>query len=246
MNKRMKSNRRIPAPSVAIIDCGVGNVRSIRFACDAVGLRSVVTADPRVVEASDGAILPGVGAFDAAMRSLRTRRLDAAIVAFARTGRGLLGICLGMQLLMSRSEEFGEHEGLGIVPGRVAAIPRQGLDGAKRKTPHMGWAGIRGGDRWSPGSWDDTLLSDCQDDEPMYFAHSFVVIPDDDAAVVARTRYADFDFCSAFQSDGVFGCQFHPERSGRAGLRIYRNFAARLRANAAARESQLVDQFASR
>lgn len=245
MNKRMKSNRRIPAPSVAIVDCGVGNVRSIRFACEAVGLRSVVTADPRVVEASDGTILPGVGAFDAAMRTLRAKRLDAAIVAFARTGRGLLGICLGMQLLMSRSEEFGEHEGLGIVPGRVAAIPRRGVDGATRKTPHVGWAGIRGDDRKPPGSWNATLLCDCRDGEPMYFAHSFVAIPDDDSAVVARTRYAGFDFCSAFQSGGVFGCQFHPERSGPAGLSIYRSFAARLGTSAAARESQLVDQLAS-
>lgn len=219
-------------PEVAIIDYGLGNLYSVKHACTHVGLRARITSIPEEILQADAAILPGVGAFGDAMATLRRLDLVGVIRDFVAAGRPLLGICLGMQLLMSESEEFGPHKGLGIIQGAVArfANPRSGE--RRLKVPQIGWNGVY----WGPptrgdaaGPWSDTLLQGLDDGEPMYFVHSYVVQPADPGTHLSRSSYGDFEFCSSVQYRSVTACQFHPERSGPQGLRIYRNLADRVR-----------------
>ena len=211
------------ASSVAIVDCGLGNLFSVRQACERVGLEAEITRDAEVVAAARGVILPGVGAFGDAMTALRERGLADALRAVAAAGAPLLGVCLGMQLLMEGSEEFGDHEGLGIVPGRVRPLgqPRD-ASGLALKVPQVCWNRIRG----DASTWEGTPLAGLTPGAWLYFVHSFYVEPRDSGRTLATTCYGDVEFCSALRLGNVFACQFHPERSGETGLRIYANFAA--------------------
>lgn len=199
-------------PDVAIIDYGVGNLRSAQKAIEHGGHNAVITSDPAEVRAAPRVILPGVGAFGAAIRRLRETGLDDVVVEAARAGKPVLGICLGMQLLLSRSEEMGEWEGLGLVPGLVARFPETDL-----KVPQMGWNTVepRG---------DSPLLRDIEDGMMFYFVHSFVCRPADAGVVAGTTEYGD-PFCSVIHAGNVHAAQFHPEKSGRAGLQFLKNFA---------------------
>jgi glutamine amidotransferase len=210
---------------VAIIDYEMGNLFSVQRACDWAGLAGVITSDPVEVRNADAVILPGVGAFPTAMEALDRNGLSDAIRAFVGGGRPLVGICLGIQLLMSESSEFGSHAGLGIVPGRVVSFEPVLGSAEPAKVPQMQWNRIQ-----EPKSqaWGGTLLEGLSDREFMYFVHSYYVLPSDPSTVLATSRYADIEFCSAIQKDNIFACQFHPERSGRAGLHIYRNLARKL------------------
>lgn len=209
-------------PRVVIVDYGVGNLLSVTRALEVCGADVVVTDDPAVVTRADRLVVPGVGAFADGMAGLHQRGLVNPIQEFATTGRPLLGICLGMQLLFSESEEFGLHEGLNLIAGRVVAIPNQTHGGAWRKTPHIGWNELRP----PPGrlGWDDTLLAGLAEGSAVYFVHSFVAEPVDSAVRLADCDHEGFAISAAVQKDRVYGCQFHPEKSGEVGLSVINNF----------------------
>ena len=207
---------------VAVIDYGVGNLLSVRRALEHCGAVVSVTADPDVILGSPRVVLPGVGAFARGMTELTRLRLKGAVAQAAARGRPLLGICLGMQMLLDESEEFGVTAGLGLIPGRVVAVPAVTDDGRPQKLPHIGWAGLtlpQGRD-----SWTGTLLHDVAPAEALYFVHSFMASPRDPADRVADAFYGNVRICAVIARGNVFGCQFHPEKSGEVGLRILRTF----------------------
>jgi imidazole glycerol-phosphate synthase subunit HisH len=214
-------------PVVAIVDYQMGNVCSVQRACQAVGLKAEITADPDQIEAADGIILPGVGAFGDAMESLHRLGLVEVLLRVVRRQKPLMGICLGMQLLMTESEEFGRHAGLNLLDGRVIRFenPRDD-DGRILKVPQVGWNQIR--PVTITDDWKDSILEGLSGDTDMYYVHSFYVIPRDPSVILAVSRYGQIDFASAIQAGNLFACQFHPEKSGPAGISIYRNFCAKL------------------
>lgn len=223
---------------VAIVDYGLGNLYSVQRACADAGLEASITSDRRDLQAAHGIILPGVGAFGDAMATLHRLDLVRPLQDAAAAGRPLLGICLGIQLLMSRSEEFGAHEGLGILKGTVTRFdgPRHG--DRPLKVPEICWNGIRRPEGAVPGDpWRGTPLEGQRDGEPMYFVHSYCVQPEDEKVILSTTRYGQIEYCSGIRRGDLFAFQFHPERSGTEGLRIYRAWA-RLLADGHPRESR--------
>ena len=202
---------------IAIIDYGMGNLRSVQKGFEKVGFEAVVTADPKVVLAADKVVLPGVGAFRDCMKNLEEGGFIEPILKVIREGRPFLGICLGLQLLFSESEEFGIHKGLGVIPGRVVRFP-EGMteNGEALKVPHMGWNQIL----FRSGS---PLFTGIEDGTNVYFVHSYYVRPDDPAVIATTTRYG-IEFCSSVRKDNIVATQFHPEKSQEKGLRILKNF----------------------
>ena len=202
---------------IVIIDYGMGNLRSVQKAFEQVGCAAVVTADPAVAAGAGKLVLPGVGAFRDCMHNLEQGGFVAPIKAHVAAGRPFLGICLGLQLLFTASEEFGRHQGLGLIPGKVVRFP-EGVkeQGAVLKVPHMGWnrIAIR---RPSP------LYREVPDGSFVYFVHSYYVVPDDPAVIVTETGYGQ-PFCSGIWRDNVMATQFHPEKSQAVGLAMLRNF----------------------
>lgn len=210
--------------NAVIIDYGLGNLFSVKRACEQVGLNTLVSSKPKEILASDAIILPGVGAFGDAMENLARLDLISTLKNVVKSNKPLLGICLGMQLLMTKSYEFGEHDGLDILKGSVKRFtdPKD-KTGRVLKVPQVGWNGIYGynealGDK-SP------LYEGINDGEFMYFVHSYYVIPEDKECISSVTKYGDIEFCSSVRYRNVYACQFHPERSGLVGLKIYQNFA---------------------
>ena len=214
-------------PRVAIIDYGMGNLFSVGQACRAVELEGVVTSDAGEIQSADAVILPGVGAFGTAMGRLRSLGLVEPLRELAQGDKPLIGICLGFQLLMSESEEFGAHEGLGILAGSVERLGRPREGESILKTPHVGWSRVQPAGSCAD-DWAGTLMESVEPGEFMYFVHSYVVRPADGELALTTTRYGSVEFCSAINYRNVFACQFHPERSGRVGLGVYRNLARRL------------------
>lgn len=216
--------------SVAIVDYGMGNLYSVRRACEEAGMDGRITSSALDVASADAVILPGVGAFPDAMATLRRLDLVSVLHDVVSSRRPLIGICLGMQLLMSESEEFGTSRGLDIVPGTVEWIPAARGEGKRLKVPQVGWNTI-----WRPraaghgDAWSGTPLHGFDDDTFMYFVHSLVVRPEDSAVTLATTRYGTLEFCSALRKDKIFACQFHPERSGEIGMQMYRNMRSLVR-----------------
>ncbi len=200
-------------PVIGVCDYGVGNLRSVERALRASGAEPRISADPAVIAVCDGVVLPGVGAFSVAARTLQETGLGSAVQWLALQDRPVLGVCLGYQLLFERSDEGSGGEGLALLPGRVVQLsPGPGL-----KVPHMGWntiATVR----------SSTLLEGIASGSYMYFVHSFSALPALDHTV-ATTDYG-IRFAAAAERDRVMGTQFHPEKSGTAGLRIYANFVA--------------------
>ncbi|GMV50046.1 MAG: Imidazole glycerol phosphate synthase subunit HisH [Nitrospirae bacterium] len=199
---------------IAIIDYGMGNLRSVQKAFEAVGHQAVVTREARVIADADHVVLPGVGAFGDCMANLDRYDLIGPIQAAVRSGKPFLGICLGLQLLFTESEEFGIHKGLDIIPGRVK---RFALDPAL-KVPHMGWNEVR---FLRPAPIFEGVASGSH----CYFVHSYYVEPTDSAVVAALTDYGR-PFASAVWKDNVVACQFHPEKSQAVGLQLVKNFGA--------------------
>jgi glutamine amidotransferase len=197
---------------VAIVDYGVGNVRSAQKAIEHGGHRAVITADPAVLRAARRLVLPGVGAFGTAIVRLRETGLDAVVLDAARAGKPVLGICLGMQLLLDSSDERGDWQGLGLVPGRVVSLPP-----AAPKIPEIGWNTVERVNA-SP------LLEDIPEGMMFYFVHACICVPNDPAAVGGVTDYGG-EFCSVISAGNIHAAQFHPEKSGRAGLKFLKNFA---------------------
>lgn len=230
------------ATRVAIVDYGLGNLYSVKHACTHVGLHASVTSSKAEILAADGVILPGVGAFGDAMDTLRSLDLVSVLKDYADSGRPLVGICLGMQLLMSESHEFGRHRGLGLIEGEVVRLSEP-MEGTRPlKVPHIGWNTIhrvtsesRGGDGWAT-----TMLNGLADGESMYFVHSYYVRPADPSVTLSTTRYGGIEFCSSLQSSNVVACQFHPERSAGRGLAIYRNLTQLISMGARERSGETV------
>lgn len=209
----------------AIVDYGLGNLFSVRQACEHAGMTANITPDADEIASADLVLLPGVGAYKDAMDTLRDLGLVDVLRDYAESGKPLVGICLGMQLLMSRSHEFGTHEGLDLIKGEVVRFepPADDLQNPRRlKVPQVGWNTIK--PAREDTSWPGTYLEGLEPDTYMYFVHSYYVVPQDDAVVLSKTTYGDTEFCSSLQRGNVFACQFHPERSGREGLRMYANF----------------------
>ena len=198
---------------IAIVDYGVGNLFSLKSSFAAIGAEAVVTGDAQVLRTADKILLPGVGAFEDAAKKLRQSGLDAVLKELAAEGKPLMGICLGMQLLFEKSYEYGEHEGLGLIPGRV--VPMQGVIPKDLKIPHIGWNALRIC-KQSP------LLKYVKEGDCVYFVHSYFAT-DCEPFVVADTEYGAW-LTAAVAKDNVFGCQFHPEKSGDVGLAILKAF----------------------
>ena len=206
---------------VTVIDYDCGNLFSVSRAIEISGRSFELTSDPDKIANADRLILPGVGAFGSARAALDQRGLDAPIHAFVKTGKPFLGICLGMQLLFDSSEEFGAHDGLGLIPGKVASIPSLREDGTHRRIPNIGWCPITPP---STSRWQSTMLHDLAPGAYMYFVHSFVGMPStpDDALAVAQ--YDGLELCAAVSHENVTGVQFHPEKSATKGLALLNTF----------------------
>ena len=215
---------------VAVVDYGIGNLLSVTRAFEHCGAAVKVSSDPAVLSAAPALVLPGVGAFADGMNGLRSRGLDNVVVDYARSGRPLIGICLGMQLLASVGEEFGEHTGLGIIPGRVRRIPVNNSAGLPHKVPHVGWADLE--PPAAAAGWQDSILDGLTPGEAVYLTHSFAVKPDDPAHLLANYRFHGITVTAAIRHGNVSGVQFHPEKSAQVGLRIIRNFVAAAGASA--------------
>ncbi|MEO8310835.1 MAG: imidazole glycerol phosphate synthase subunit HisH [Caldimonas sp.] len=217
---------------VTVVDYGVGNLFSVQRALESCGVSDVlVSARAEDIARADRLILPGVGAFRDGMRGLRDRNLVEPIVDYARSGRPLLGICLGMQMLARESEEFGRHEGLDLIPGQVRAIPRLDADGKRLKVPFIGWTPIT---LASPSAAAGSCLAGLGAGDAVYLVHSFHFVPDDPAHMLATYRFGAGDVTAAVRRDNITGFQFHPEKSGKVGLDILRTFVATDTAAAAA------------
>jgi imidazole glycerol-phosphate synthase subunit HisH len=197
--------------STTIVDYGMNNLRSVERALAAVGGTARISGDPKVVSKSGRLVLPGVGAFGDAMRVLKKTGLDQAICEAAGNGAPLLGLCLGFQLLFRESEEFGSHQGLGIMAGRVRRLEGPGLH-----VPHVGWNQLE-------DIRPDPLMNGIPEGTYFYFVHSYFVEPDDESTVLARTDYGR-RFCSLGRQGKICGAQFHPEKSQEAGRRLLQNF----------------------
>jgi len=214
-------------PLIAIVDFGLGNLYSIKQACAFVGLNAVITSSKKDLLNSDAVILPGVGAFGEAMAALHRLDLVSVLKDIGFSDKPLVGICLGVQLLMTEGFEFGRHKGLGIIDGDVIRIdcPKEGSH--VLKVPQIGWNRIY---RPNDGTtWDNTLLEGIPENTYMYFIHSFIVKPQDLGVILSISRYGHIEFCSSIKYRNVFACQFHPERSGTRGLEIYSCLAERLK-----------------
>ena len=197
---------------IAIINYGVGNLFSLRSSFEAIGEPVQVVADSARLAEADGIILPGVGAFGDAAEKLRESGLTEAVVDAAKNGTPLLGICLGMQLLFEKDYEYGEHDGLGLIKGRVTAIDDMGV----LKIPHIGWNSLE-------LIGEHPLFKYVRDGDHVYFVHSYAAI-DCESSVIARTEYGR-KLTAAVANGNVMGCQFHPEKSGETGLKILKAFA---------------------
>ncbi len=207
----MSHPQRGSSELIAVLDYERGNLRSVQKALEYVGAQVVITRDPRVVKRADKLVLPGVGAFADCMDNLHRFRLVEPLMEFIGYGRPFLGICLGLQLLFSQSEEFGTHTGLNLIPGRVVRFPR-GL-----KVPHMGWNTIHILRDGCP------LLRGIPEGAYFYFVHSYYVVPYDLSVVATSTEYG-VEFASMLWRENVFATQFHPEKSQRSGLTMLENF----------------------
>jgi glutamine amidotransferase len=205
--------------SVTVVDYGMGNLHSVSRAFEHLGAQVELTEEAGRIADAHRLVLPGVGAFRRGMEELGKRGLVEVLRGYAASGRPLLGICLGMQMLFDESDEFGRHEGLRLIPGRVSAIPSRRSDGGSRKIPHIGWNGLL-----KVADWTGTLLDGIGEGAEAYFVHSYTAFPSDNRHRVAEADYDGFRIAAVVRRDNVSGCQFHPEKSGPVGLKILSRF----------------------
>ena len=202
---------------IGIVDFGLGNLFSVKQAIHKIGAESTLVSSPDELKQMDALILPGVGAFGEAMNQLQSLKLDQALKEWVASGKPLLGVCLGLQLLLDSSEEFGEHKGLGIIPGKVKKFPTS-HKGQPLRIPHMGWAGINHSQQNHPS------LEGVNPKSEMYFVHSYYVELSDPQHELTWTDYEGFRYTSSVAKSNVWAFQFHPEKSANDGLRIYQNW----------------------
>jgi len=206
---------------IAVVDYGMGNLFSIMNICQHVGMKAVKTSEKSIIEGSSAVILPGVGAFEDAMRALKRLDLAGVLIDAVNNGKPFLGICLGMQLLMSESEEFGINKGLNIIGGRVTRFPNFNDKNDKVRVPHIGWNRIFLAQNPVAGN---SILHNIRDGEFMYFVHSFFAAPQEKEAVITYTDYCGIRYCSGMRKDNLVAFQFHPEKSGPSGIQVFKNF----------------------
>lgn len=210
------------APEVVVVDYGMGNLLSVRRGLEHCGATVKVTNDHDLILSAKRIVLPGVGAFAQGMAELKQQGLDSVMREVVSRGIPLLGICLGMQMLLDESEEFGVTTGLGLIPGRVVPVPATTTDGRPQKIPHIGWNSLllpKGRENWT-----QTLLKDVHSGEDTYFVHSFMASPTNPEHRIADCLYGGMRVSAAIGRESVFGCQFHPEKSGAVGLKILKQF----------------------
>lgn len=197
--------------SIAIIDYGVGNLRSVEKAFTSQGIEAVVTSDEKILRKADKLVLPGVGAFKACMDGLKARGFDELVLEAAKTGKPIIGLCVGLQMMFDEGHEFGVHKGLGLMPGRVVKFPE------KLRVPHIGWNQVE-------FKRDHKVFTDLPSQTFFYFVHSFYVESADPNCVLGETDYG-MRYASICGRANIVGVQFHPEKSQTAGLKLLKNFA---------------------
>lgn len=205
---------------VTIVDYGVGNLRSVSRAVVECQAEPILATKAAEVEAADMMILPGVGAFNSCINALESHGLRDAVLNVIAKGRPVLGICVGMQMLLEESEEFGRHEGIGLIPGKVNAISAIGANGRRHKIPHICWSGLQP----AHSEWQGTILDQIEPGEACYFVHSHAANPENDEHWLATCDYDGLTICAAVRKGNLVGVQFHPEKSGQVGLKILNNF----------------------
>ena len=203
---------------IVIIDYDVGNVKSMINAFKKVDIEPILSNKEDDIMSADGVILPGVGAFAHGMENLNKYNLINIIKKYVKTSKPFMGICLGMQMLLDESEEFGNTKGLGLISGKVIKLPTQ--NDSYEKLPHVSWNEIR--EKYI--KWNNTILSSIEQQSDVYFVHSFIVSPKNENEILSTTEYSDYEFCSSVKKDNIYGFQFHPEKSGKIGLKIIENF----------------------
>ena len=206
---------------VTIIDYGIGNLLSVRRGLEKCGAKVILSSKSEEILSSDRIVLPGVGAFSKGMEELRNKNLIDTIKESAISGIPILGICLGMQILLDESEEFGVSEGLGLIPGRVVPIHKKSKNNYPLTIPHIGWNALVGE---SLNNWEKTLLKGLKQGDDVYFVHSFMAKTYDKSHSLAYCNYGDYPITAVVANKNIMGCQFHPEKSGEVGLKILRNF----------------------
>jgi glutamine amidotransferase len=209
-------------PEVVVIDYGLGNLLSVRRGLEHCGATVTVTSDPDIILSATRVVLPGVGSFAHGMAELRSRGLDSIVRKVAAQGNFLLGICLGMQILLDESEEFGKTKGLGIIPGSVVPISPTTKNGFSQKIPHIGWNSLVLPQGFE--NWDDSLLQEISPGESVYFVHSYMAVPNNPKHRIANCLYGKVSVPATIGRDNIYGCQFHPEKSGEVGLKILHRF----------------------
>ena len=216
MQNSLIKNRK----KVVIIDYKLGNLYSVKQACDVTGMNAVISSVKKDILAADALILPGVGAFIQAMNNLKKLDIIDAIKSKVTSGTPLFGICLGLQLLFTKSEEFGSGEGLNLISGVIKKFPEK-YGGKKIKVPHITWNQLI--EVNTP--FEETPFKDLNNLEFMYFIHSYYVEPTNDSLILTNTNYDGIEFCSSVIQNNIFATQFHPEKSANKGISIYENWA---------------------
>ncbi len=205
---------------ITIIDYQLGNLFSVKQACNTVGLNSLVSSAKEDILNADALILPGVGAFIEAMKNLNDFDLVSPIKDRVNAGIPIFGVCLGQQLLFSESEEFGSGKGLDLIPGLIKKFPAL-KDERKVKIPQIAWNKIYSKEQ----KWNATPLTELEEEDFMYFVHSYYVVPESSSCVLTLTNYEEIEYCSSILDNNIFATQFHPEKSSTKGISIYRNWA---------------------
>ena len=204
-------------PNIVIIDYGLGNLFSVRQAFIRFGVDPTITADITEINNADAIVIPGVGAYKCAMDNMREAGIIEVIKERVEKGVPFLGVCLGLQLLFSESEEFDSCQGLGLVKGKVVKFAKE----SNLRIPQIGWNSIEFVDI---PSWESSPLNGINSDSHFYFVHSYYVVPSDSSVILSKTTYGSNKYASAIQYKNIFACQFHPEKSGEMGLKIYQNW----------------------
>ena len=208
--------------SVVVIDLGIGNLMSIIRGLEYCGAKVIVTSNPEIILNSSHVVLPGDGAFKFAMEQVKKRNLLNTLKNLKKSKTVLLGICIGMQILFDESCEFEETKGLGLISGKVVPIPNKSIDGKKISIPHMGWNNLLATEYFK--NWNNTFLEDNKINDEVYFIHSYMAVPSNDSNRVADCIYGGHKIAAVVTKDNITGCQFHPEKSGKNGLLVLKNF----------------------
>jgi glutamine amidotransferase len=210
--------------TIVILDYGLGNLFSVQHVCQHLGYETTITQDKNDIASADAVILPGVGAFGDAIRNMHALDLVSPVRDFISSGKPFMGVCLGMQLLFSESEEFGTHKGLDIIEGSIKKFPSAGADGNKIRVPQISWNHVF----QTNAGWNGSPLAGMENGTYMYFVHSYYAIPADPSVVLTETEYEGIRYCSAVKRGNVFATQFHPEKSAVKGIEVYRNWLQEL------------------